>query len=102
MGKTTTTPVSNTAVHKTHRLITEKDLQENPTFARKHPYLSKDILYRGFLVCKNCGRQNVENLGNYCQQYRPQTRPTRIAMAVKQVIGSLPTPSEVRTAHSLD
>lgn len=93
--QTSTTPTSNTSIHESHTLLTLRDLDENPMFARKHPYLARDLRENGFKVCKNCGLQNVENLGDYCKQYRPRTRPTKLAMAIKQVCGSVPQPGDL-------
>lgn len=93
--QTSTTPASNTAVHPTHTLLTLRDLDENPMFARKHPYLAREIRMNGFKVCKNCGKQHVENLGGYCGYYRPRTTPTMVAMAVKQVCGVMPKPGDL-------
>lgn len=90
--QTGTTPTSNTSVHPTHTLLTEQDLKMNPMFARKHRFLARDIRDKGFLVCKNCGNQHAKNLGDYCRYYRPRTKPTRLAMAIKQICGSMPSP----------
>lgn len=79
-------PASNTAVHPTHTLVTERDLQDNVAFTNKHPYLARDIRENGFKVCKNCGRQNVENLGEPCSDYRPTTRRTAVSYAVEEAL----------------